>query len=190
MKKIPTLYKRDPEDMKRVLPEVHPDCLWVADGQGTATRKYDGTCVMLDEKGSWWRRREVKPQQDMPDNFVEIDYDKTTGKRQGWVPMDIQGHLHPFNDAVEANAGHLWVPGTYELIGPKINGNPEKLERHDLRMHALAEQVSLQNVIRDYDSLRKLVIHLGDVRGWEGIVFHHPDGRMAKLKRRDFPEQA
>ena len=22
---------------------------------------------------------------------------------------------------------------------------------------------------------------------WEGIVWHHPDGRMAKLKRRDFP---
>lgn len=23
-------------------------------------------------------------------------------------------------------------------------------------------------------------------RGWEGIVWHHPDGRMAKLKARDF----
>jgi len=22
--------------------------------------------------------------------------------------------------------------------------------------------------------------------GWEGIVFHHPDGRMAKIKGRDF----
>ena len=24
--------------------------------------------------------------------------------------------------------------------------------------------------------------------GWEGIVWHHPDGRMAKLKVRDYPE--
>ncbi len=23
--------------------------------------------------------------------------------------------------------------------------------------------------------------------GWEGIVWHHPDGRMAKLKARDLP---
>jgi hypothetical protein len=24
-------------------------------------------------------------------------------------------------------------------------------------------------------------------RPYEGIVWHHPDGRMAKLKKRDFP---
>jgi hypothetical protein len=23
--------------------------------------------------------------------------------------------------------------------------------------------------------------------GWEGVVWHHPDGRMAKLKARDLP---
>ena len=26
-------------------------------------------------------------------------------------------------------------------------------------------------------------------RRYEGIVWHHPDGRMAKLKRRDFPTE-
>jgi hypothetical protein len=61
VKKIPTVFRRDPEDMKRVLPEVSPGCEWVLDGEGVATRKYDGTCVRLDEDGKWLARREVRP---------------------------------------------------------------------------------------------------------------------------------
>ena len=34
-----------------------------------------------------------------------------------------------------------------------------------------------------FDTLREALT--GDFR-FEGIVWHHPDGRMAKLKRRDF----
>ncbi|GAA0391384.1 hypothetical protein GCM10009530_48340 [Microbispora corallina] len=30
------------------------------------------------------------------------------------------------------------------------------------------------------------------LRGWghEGLVWHHPDGRMAKIEARDFPSEA
>lgn len=58
MRKIPTLLKRDPDNMRSVLMEVNPGCEWVLAGEGKPTRKYDGTCVMLDEGGVWWRRRE------------------------------------------------------------------------------------------------------------------------------------
>lgn len=190
MEKIPTLYKRDPDDMKRVLPEVNPECLWVADGEGVATRKYDGTCVMKDERGFWWARREVKPGKEEPPNFQQVHFDEVTGKKQGWEPIEQSSFAAAHNDAMVANHGHEFDPGTYELVGPKVQGNPEELERHDLRRHALAEQVDLSRTVRDFDTLRDLVIHLGDARGWEGIVFHHPDGRMAKLKRRDFPSEA
>lgn len=190
MNKIPTMYKRDPEDMKRVLPEMHPDCVWVADGQGTATRKYDGTCVMLDEQGQWWARREVKPGKDAPANFVKVNFDEVTGKTMGWEPIAQSSFASFHEDALRVNVGHTWYPGTYELVGPKINGNPENTERHDLRMHQLAEQVDMQDVVRDFDTLRQLVIDLHENHGWEGIVFHHPDGRMAKLKYRDFPEHS
>lgn len=37
MKKIPTLLRRDPADMSRVLPEVNPGCEWVLAGEGRAT---------------------------------------------------------------------------------------------------------------------------------------------------------
>jgi len=61
MNKIPTLFRRDPDDRKHILPEGEPACQWVLDGEGTPTRKYDGTCVLLDEDGVWWARREVRP---------------------------------------------------------------------------------------------------------------------------------
>lgn len=70
--------------------------------------------------------------------------------------------------------------GTYELIGPKLNGNPEGEPEHVLIRHDDAHW--LPTAPRDYDGLR--VWLLGHV--YEGIVWHHPDGRMAKLKRRDF----
>ncbi|MFF0467058.1 hypothetical protein ACFYPX_06380 [Micromonospora zamorensis] len=35
----------------------------------------------------------------------------------------------------------------------------------------------------DHDGLRAWLLAHPD---WEGVVWHHPDGRMAKLKRRDF----
>ena len=38
MRKILTLFVRDPQDMRHVTREVHPDCAWVLAGEGVATR--------------------------------------------------------------------------------------------------------------------------------------------------------
>jgi hypothetical protein len=44
MKKIPTLFARDPDDRGRVLPQITPGCEWaLTDPAARATRKYDGT---------------------------------------------------------------------------------------------------------------------------------------------------
>lgn len=58
MQKIPTMFVRDPDNMRYVIDEVTPGCEWVLAGEGTPTRKYDGTCVMFDG-AEWWARREV-----------------------------------------------------------------------------------------------------------------------------------
>jgi hypothetical protein len=82
---------------------------------------------------------------------------------------------------------HPW-PGTYELCGPKINGNPEGYTEHRLIRHADAEVVDLGDVAGSANPclmLRHALLNLGS-QGWESIVWHHPDGRMAKLKVRDF----
>ena len=71
MRKIPTALVRDPDDRAHVLDEVTPGCEWVFAGEGIATRKYDGTCTMLDGNGKWWARREVKPGKE---NLKKLEY--------------------------------------------------------------------------------------------------------------------
>lgn len=198
MRKIPTLFVRDftePSNGRYVTSEVTSGCEWVLAGEGEPTRKYDGTCVMLDEGGEWWARREVKPHQSTPRIFVPTETDTTTGKVVGWTPIDqsafVKYHTQAVESHVERRPGHqLFLPGTYELCGPKVNGNPEDYTRHLLVRHADAEVLDLtEDGPGPYtaDEIGHMVRWAGE-RGWEGIVWHHPDGRMAKLKRRDFPQ--
>lgn len=179
MEKIPTLFVRDPQDMKRVLPVVNPECQWVLNGEGIATRKYDGTCVMLDDDGDWWARREVKPGKQPPANYVPISTDENTGKTVGWEPIE-QSAFAKFHAEALTNPYERRHVGTYELIGPKVNGNPELTENHELVWHEDAETLDAP---RDFDGLREWLLAHPE---YEGIVWHHPDGRMCKLKRRDF----
>jgi hypothetical protein len=193
MRKIPTLFKRDPDDMRRVLPEVTPGCEWVLAGEGVATRKYDGTCVMLDDDGRWWARREVKPGKQPPANFQAVEHDENTGKTVGWEPIEqspfAKFHAEALGNEALGNGLDTLDPGTYELCGPKINGNPEGYERHTLIRHARAVRFLFTDVVRDYEMLRACLLSDAYAR-YEGVVWHHPDGRMAKLKRRDFPRVA
>jgi hypothetical protein len=176
MKKTPTIFKRNPENMKEIVPEPHPDCDWVFSGEGVATRKYDGTCCLI-ENGKYFKRREISKGKKTPDNFVLADYDETTGKTVGWIPVDFDAAEDLWHK--EAFEGGL-TDGTYELLGPKVQGNLEKYEKHILLKHSNAE-VYL-DVPRDFNSLAEW---LKD-KDIEGLVFHHPDGRMAKIKKRDF----
>ncbi|MFG3420286.1 DUF5565 family protein [Micromonospora sp. NPDC049460] len=179
MNKIPTLFRRDPDDRKRVLPEADPACQWVLDGEGTPTRKYDGTCVMLDEDGIWWARREVRPGRARPPGYRPVMTDEVTGKTVGWEPIEQSPYARYHAEAL-AGSPERRRAGTYELIGPKINGNPEGVRGHELVPHGDAEML---DVPRDLAGLRDwLLAH----PQYEGIVWHHPDGRRAKLKHRDF----
>ena len=177
MKKTPTIFKRDSENMRGLLNEINPECQWVFNGEGVATCKYDGTCVKI-ENGYYFKRREVKKGKTAPPDFIEEMFDKNTGKRVGWVPVENikenKYHLEAFD--AESN----WPDGTYELVGPKIQGNPEKYEEHILIKHSYAKKYS--DAPRTFE---ELPLWLKD-KDIEGLVFHHTDGRMGKIKKRDF----
>jgi hypothetical protein len=190
MRKISTVFRRNPDDMRHVLPEVTPGCEWVLAGKGVPTRKYDGTCVMLDEQYEWWSRREVKPGKNAPAGFVPVETDETTGKTVGWEPIEQSAFFRWWEEALNVLAdqegpAHI---GTYELVGPKVNGNPEHYDRHILIPHATAEVVDLTDDGEPPWTLAEVehMVRWAGERGWEGIVWHHPDGRMAKLKAHDF----
>lgn len=173
MKKIPTVYLRDTDEPKYVTDEVNPACDWVLAREGVPTRKFDGTCVMLDSLGKWWARREVKPGKEAPDGFVPITTDEMTGKTMGWEPVEQSSFAKVHAEAVASFDGE---PGTFELIGPKVNGNPEGATEHLLVRHGVAE-------LDPWSPIE--LMHFCRERGWEGVVWHHPDGRRAKLKVRD-----
>ncbi len=176
MKKIPTIFKRNPDNMKEILDERNPDCLWVFNNEGVATRKYDGTCVKI-KNDEYLKRREIKKGKKVPEFFIEEQFDPNTGKRTGWVPVDPKDkgdkwHIEAFDLSLS--------DGTYELVGPKVQGNPEKHAIHTLIAHATATKYT--DVPRTLEGIREWL----QDKDIEGIVFHHPDGRMGKIKKRDF----
>jgi hypothetical protein len=188
MQKIPTLFVRDEQDRRHVTEQVTPGCEWVLAGEGVATRKYDGMCVLLDDDGTWWARREVKPGKATPADFRAVGTDEVTGKTVGWEPAAQSSFAKYITEAVLNLASAYPKTGTYELIGPKVNGNPEHRDAHELIRHDDADRIEGVSLVPlDFAAAQHAVLTLRETYGWEGIVWHHPDGRMAKLKARDFP---
>ncbi len=176
MNKIPTMFERDWNgDRSRVLNQIHAGCEWVAAGEGIATRKIDGTCVMVRD-GRLYKRRELRDGDVYPVGFEKVGYDDETKKTVGWVPVgdgpEDKYHREAFNPGTP--------DGTYELVGPKVQGNPEHYESNSLVSHQ--ETGVFEDAPRTYEELKAWMVG----RDIEGIVFHHPDGRMAKIKLRDF----
>lgn len=183
MKKIPTLFQRDFANNPRyVTQEVNPDAQWVIDGEGIATRKYDGMCCMVED-GKLWKRSEIKKGQPEPMGFRLADEDTTTGKKQGWLEVGWGNEDKWFREAVGGDPDKVsFSNGTYELVGPKSQGNPEGYDKHTLLRHSEADKY--QDFPRDYEGIKERlsIMHV------EGIVWHHPDGRMVKIKKRDFKD--
>lgn len=178
MKKTPTIFERDWNgDRSRVVDKPHPDCGWVFAGEGWPTRQIDGTCCMV-RNGRLYKRREIKPGAAIPDNFEVADIDQETGKTVGWVPVGYGPEDDRHREAFDA--WEIIEDGTYELVGPKVQGNPEHYQTHELIAHRNLQLG--EDVPRTFDGLREWMTG----RDIEGLVFHHPDGRMGKIKLRDF----
>jgi len=112
----------------------------------------------------------------------------------GWIPVgdgpDDRWHKEAFatKDTVagrhnaEVDAELSWSDGTYELVGPKVNGNPYDLDAHFLIPHG--QTVFAEEPERTFSAIRAFLELRPEI---EGIVYHdRRTGRMAKVKRRDF----
>lgn len=175
MKKIPTLFIRDAKNPKLVTREVDPACQWVLDGEGVATRKWDGTACLI-RNGKLYKRLEWDAQKGpAPERWLHHDFDPNVRSGHGWFPTgdgpDDWMHRKVSIEGKEE--------GTYELCGPKIGKNPEHTLEEVLLKHG---SLPFDNAPRDFDGLRLWFEEIP----MEGLVWHHPDGRMAKIKRRDF----
>lgn len=186
MKKIKSLFVRKFENHRIVetTSEVTSGCEWVLNGEGVATRKWDGTCTLIED-GIIFRRYDCKKGKIPPNGFIPTqEPDPVTGHWPGWVKLDkynptgdekffCEGYVNTFGslDVIPEN-------GTYELCGPKINSNPENFEKHIFIKHG----VDILEVARNFDGIREFLKE----NTIEGIVFHRGDGAMCKIKRVDF----
>lgn len=178
MKKIPSLFVRDwLGDRSRVTREATPETEWVVNGEGIATRKYDGTCCLI-KNGLLFRRYDAKHGKKPPEGFVPAQPapDEVTGHWPGWLLCSSDNPADKWY--MQAYSVQL-LDGTYELCGPHFQSNPEQLQDDVFIKHGVTV---LPDAPRTFDALMQ---YLAD-NIMEGIVWHNPDGRMVKIKASDF----
>lgn len=191
MKKIVSLFQRNYDGDRLVRDEVVPGSEWVIAGEGVATRKYDGTACMVKD-GVLYARYDAKAftvdartgekhawDRKPPEGAIQAqEPDEKSGHWPHWV---LVGNEPQFRWHREAWGAVLGSPsdGTYELIGPKIQGNPEGRPTHTFIAHGC-------DVLNDAPRTHAALKAWFETVGIEGIVWHHPDLRMVKIKRKDF----
>ncbi|MDT0268749.1 hypothetical protein RM844_20900 [Streptomyces sp. DSM 44915] len=187
MEKIPTLFERD--DRFGVVDRPRAECAWVLAGEGAPTEKLDGTNVRLTVRAGQLVRTEKRrnPSKAQKQRGIVDGWYTDTDERAAedkWILAAVR------NTDVSG-----WPDGEHpcEALGPRIQGNPLALDDHLCVPFNLDVPV-YRDVPRDYDGLREYLAALesryapGHLA--EGIVFHHPDGRRAKIKRKDFRRSA
>ncbi len=210
MKKMPTLFARDfSGDTATARDIVTPGCEWVLAGEGTASRKRDGTAIMVrgidvykryDAKVRFATARDPEYHRigvrdgksegfmllkTVPEGFEPCcEPDGVTGHWPGWVPV---GQNDPVIDkAIAHTRNHLFSGvrppnGTYEVCGPSVGTRSGKNpERLEFNI-AFPHGGETFNVPRSFDGIRAFL----EQNPMEGIVWAHPDGRMVKIKSRD-----
>lgn len=187
MKKLKSLFQRNYDGDGLVRNEVVPGTEWVLNGEGVATRKWDGTCCLV-RHGVLYKRYDAKHGKTPPLGFQPAqDPDPVTGHWPGWLVVsrdkpEDQWHIKAWDNCLSTN-GHPPSNGTYELCGPKIQGNPENFTIHLLVKHG---QHVFSLCPREFD-LIKLFLEATNV---EGIVWWRaptdPECDKVKIKTRDF----
>ena len=161
MQKIPTMFLRDKTNPKLVTREVDPECQWVVDGEGVATVKFDGSaCAVID--GYLYKRHQHKAEKgDPPKHWVHWSRDLSQRSGHGWLlcaTADPSARYH-----LEAWKTHEPLDdGTYELVGPKSNGNPHGLPTHQLWRHG---SLGFPDVPREFDALKLWLAEHGPMEG-------------------------
>lgn len=182
MKKIISLFQRNYDTDKLVRDEIVPGAEWVIEGQGIATRKFDGTCCMI-KNGKLFKRYDVKKGKKAPENFEPAqEADTITGHWPGWLPVTESKEDQWFNEGFENLKKSLNedIPdGTYELCGPKVQNNLENFSEHILIPHG---KENFAECPRKFEEIKQYLID----KNIEGIVWHNNDGSMVKIKKKDF----
>ena len=196
MRKIPCLFVREffgglPPSLTE---EVTPGCEWALAGKGIATRKWDGTACMV-KNGNLYKRYDYKAQRRtkaLPEGAIPCDPepDEMTGHWPHWVPVTVAKEDRWHRLAWRHH--QVLCYGTFELIGPMINGNREDVSGLEFRAHG-ADRIRIKietaghhgrEIPWTFHTIKAILSMLP----FEGIVFHHVDDdtRRCKIRRKDY----
>ena len=182
MKKISTLFVINYTKNKgkgTITEEIRPENSWVFEDleNVVATQKFDGTAALI-LNGELYKRYDAKADKQAPEGAIPCqEPDSITGHHPHWVKVTNTKENKYF---LECDLTGL-EDGTYEMCGEKVGTNPEKIKGHKLIKHG---SVILNIVELSFTNLKHYLSNPeNDI---EGIVFHHKDGRMCKLRKGDF----
>ncbi len=182
MQKIETIFDRD--EHFKVTSKVRIGCEWVLNREGIATEKIDGTNIRVTVNAGKITKVEKR--------HNPTREEKASGQEPGYIDAKREdpSDKHIFR-AIDGTDTSKWPDGSWhcEAIGPKIQGNPLGLQTPICYPFSF-NPIVVWNVPRTYKGLRDFFKDFDSKYSpghkAEGIVFHHPDGRMAKIKVRDF----
>lgn len=174
MKKIPTIFERDWSGNRSLVLPTPSKAHALLDG-ATATLKYDGTACLV-RGGKLFKRYDCKQGRTAPPDFEPCgESDPETGHQPGWIPVLDRPEDKYHRKAFKGNE----PDGTYELCGPKVQGNPEGFAELTLIPHGKME---IPNVPTDFEGIKAFLA----AHEIEGIVWWKNGEPVAKIKRRDF----
>lgn len=198
MKKMKTLFKID-RDTGLALNKLNENTSWVFTDKAIATIKFDGTSCFF-KNGKLYKRYDRKLKKpfmrkfkkegknfkytldmfkEVPDNSIPCNDkpDPVTLHFPYWIEVGEGNEDIYHREAIKNSILNEGM--TYELVGPKIQQNPYKLEKHELWEHG-----SKKVIINDM-SFNGLRAFLKDLNA-EGIVWHNKEsGEMVKLRKKD-----
>ena len=187
MKKIPTLFKREYNlDGSFTLKNEFSDLFFEMMLEDfRPTFKLDGTAVYYDGR-KWYNRYDAKKGKIPPEGSIpcQEEPDPVTGHWPHWAPVKDVPEDRWINEAIQdfhehwAHLGFTCV-GSYEAIGPKIQGNPYNLKRHILKKHG---ELEVENFPLDYEGMKEYF----RIHHMEGVVFWFLGEPVAKIKTSDF----
>ena len=186
MRKIKTIFDRNWDTDRKVNEKLAVDFNFE---EAIATEKLDGTNIRLTLRNGLVVRVEkrrnpnkVQKRQGIEEPWY-VDADEFSSEDK-WIFDAVKN-----TDLLEVSDGE-W---SAEALGKNIQGNPLNLDNNQVFLFSVPEwreKIILENVPYDYEGLKAYLAaqksKIGTDALIEGIVWHHPNGEMVKIKRKDF----